>query len=438
MALSKTHQDYWLSRVSKRKDKLPDGSTYEAPDYSIRLTFENKKVRFNLNTPNQKLAAVKAKEIWIFFQANGAEATVENYKPASKKKVDGHPRTVGDFIEALRQNGMVKQQTMEIYFRKFRTLVAGAAKVPSSNKKCDYVNGGFQAWKSKVEAVPLDALTPKSIQAWISAYMRTIPIDPLSQRRAKTTINSVIRNSKNLFSKKLTEHMVFDVQSPFEGVSTFPKQRTRYHSRFDAATLANAAQNELNVEILEMAISPGERGYGKAKREREKALSKREQFKILLLSLGAGLRRDEIDTLKTSQLNFEENTITLENDADTELKSEDSAGVIDVDSATMQALKELIQPGESYVIHSKVASRLGTRYHHYRCERHFKGLLAWLKLQGIESRNAIHTMRKEFGSEVCKQFGIFVASQMLRHSNITLTREHYVDKKGRTAVSILS
>ena len=49
--------------------------------------------------------------------------------------------------------------------------------------------------------------------------------------------------------------------------------------------------------------------------------------------------------------------------------------------------------------------------------------------QGIKSRNALHALRKEFGSQICAQAGIFAASTVLRHSSINLTREYYIDKK---------
>lgn len=439
MSLSKTHLDYWLDKVAKRSDKSSDGSVYESSDYYIRLWIGDKAVRFNLNTANQRVAANKAKEIWLYYQNHGADATIKKYKDSSKKKVKStNSSTVGDYIEEINQLGLIKQQTIEIYFRKFRTLVAGVAGISSTNKKCDYVNGGYEKWKAKVESVPLESLTAEKIQRWMGKYTRAAGDDPVSQRKAKTTLNSLVRNSKSLFSSKLTKHLPFSVKSPFDDVTMFPKQKRRYNSRFDAATLAEAAHEQLNITVEELEIEPGEKGYGKAKLEREKDLSKPEQFKILLLALGAGLRKDEIDTLKVTQLNFDDNTILLENDNVTELKSEESAGVIDVDSNTMAVLKKLLKSGQFYVIESNVAPRTGTRYHHYRCERHFKGLIAWLREQGIEDRNAIHTLRKEFGSELCKRYGIFMASHMLRHSNISLTRESYVDKKERAAVALFS
>lgn len=56
-------------------------------------------------------------------------------------------------------------------------------------------------------------------------------------------------------------------------------------------------------------------------------------------------------------------------------------------------------------------------------------MIEWLRGKGITARTALHSLRKEFGSQICAQAGIYAASVALRHSNITITREHYVDKK---------
>ncbi len=56
-------------------------------------------------------------------------------------------------------------------------------------------------------------------------------------------------------------------------------------------------------------------------------------------------------------------------------------------------------------------------------------MVTWLRGKGLKSRNALHALRKEFGSQICAQAGIFAASTALRHSSINLTREYYIDKK---------
>src|SRR6266403_1819086 len=59
---------------------------------------------------------------------------------------------------------------------------------------------------------------------------------------------------------------------------------------------------------------------------------------------------------------------------------------------------------------------------------------------GVQIRRAKYareaTRRKEFGSLVCEQFGIYAASRALRHADIAITSQHYVDKKRRATVGL--
>jgi integrase len=88
------------------------------------------------------------------------------------------------------------------------------------------------------------------------------------------------------------------------------------------------------------------------------------------------------------------------------------------------------------VIESKAAPTAAPHWNRYRCDGHFKAMLAWLRAKGVTARNPLHTLRKEFGSLINQKFGIFAASAALRHSNITITREAYVDRKERIALDI--
>lgn len=56
-------------------------------------------------------------------------------------------------------------------------------------------------------------------------------------------------------------------------------------------------------------------------------------------------------------------------------------------------------------------------------------MIEWLRGRGLTARNALHALRKEFGSQICAQAGIYAASVALRHSSINLTREFYIHKK---------
>jgi integrase len=52
-------------------------------------------------------------------------------------------------------------------------------------------------------------------------------------------------------------------------------------------------------------------------------------------------------------------------------------------------------------------------------------LCVWLKAQGVKDAKPVHYLRKCYGSLAVGDHGIFVASKLLGHSNITLTASTY-------------
>ncbi len=265
----------------------------------------------------------------------------------------------------------------------------------------------------KVHTVKLNRITPDKVQAWKVKYIRENGTDPQRTKAAKSTVNSIIRNSKSLFSKKALRFLKIELPSPlpFDGIEFEKAGKSRYKSEMNPELLFAAAQNEL-------------------------ADQQPEQFKIFLLALCAGLRRNEIDTLTWDQIDLEKRVIRVETNAYTELKSADSEEEIDIDLGIAHILFAYkfgsISP---FVVNSRVSPKHSTTYLHNRCYTHFRQLTRWLRSKGITARCPIHSLRKEFGSLICQQGGIFAASQQLRHSDIRITRNHYLDKKQRVTVS---
>ena len=77
-------------------------------------------------------------------------------------------------------------------------------------------------------------------------------------------------------------------------------------------------------------------------------------FKVVLLALGAGLRRDEIYTLQWKQIQWHRNAITIETTEHGGTKSADSEADVDVDPGLLDILKGYMpKPGQGspFVIH---------------------------------------------------------------------------------------
>jgi integrase len=417
--LPKTHVNYWFARLRKRTYNDGDGNKVEIPNWQVRLRGGGRQEWFNLGTANQATGAMKAKEIFTFWEANGWPATLAEYKPES----GAAPRlkvTVGEFLDEVKAVSGLKPVTFEIYAKKFRSLVAGAFKIEGGKAKHDYVKGGYQEWLERVRSVALDKLTPDKINEWKVAELKAASKNPLLHKRASVTLRSILLCSKALFSPKIRRHLNLRLPAPlpFEGVSLPEVGKSRYKSEIEPAVILVAAKRELADGITA---------------EDQPANPRPELFKILLLALGAGLRRDEIDKLQWKNIQWSKSAIRIETSEHGSTKSADSEADVDVDPGLLDILKIYMPKpghGSQFVIESLVAPRPeSTRNHHYRANRSFKELVAWLRSKGLTARNALHALRKEFGSQICAQAGIYAASVALRHSSINLTREYYIDKK---------
>ena len=71
-------------------------------------------------------------------------------------------------------------------------------------------------------------------------------------------------------------------------------------------------------------------------------------------------------------------------------------------------------------------------YGTYRCRQHMRGLLDWLRTKGVVSRSPLHTLRKEFGSQIHATHGLLAAYEQLRHGNVNVTARHYVENRRRS------
>ena len=411
---SKTHVDYWKRRIFK-STYTRDGQTHVVDEYAIKIQHCGKRKTFALGTSNKDKAAAKARDIYATVNSDtvngetGMDRALAKFAPVMA--VATKAATVGEFLEQIKAVSGLRDGTREIYARKFRTLVAGVFNLRGGKEKFDYVNGGREKWLERVHRVRLDKLTSQRIERWKVGYLKAAAAkDPLAHKRAKTTVNSLIRGSKSLFAPSVVKGLTVCLPKPlpFDGVENVSLPRSRYKSEIEPRLLLVQAQREL-------------------------ADADPECFKILLLALGAGLRRDEIDSLTWKQLDWTRQTVRVETTIHTAAKSDESESEVDVAPELMALFKTFMAASDSeFVIRSEVAPKPNTAtYHHYRCTRHFNRLIAWLRTKGVTARTPIHSLRKEFGSQICAAAGIFAASTALRHSGIQITRDHYLDKKQR-------
>ncbi|MGH8092692.1 MAG: tyrosine-type recombinase/integrase [Chthoniobacterales bacterium] len=251
-------------------------------------------------------------------------------------------------------------------------------------------------------------MTPDKINKWRIAFVKTAGGNPVKQRRARITCNSLMRQAKSLFSPDLLAHvdMVKPVKLPFEGVAFYERESMRYHSSVEIENLIRDAIRELQGEP--------------------------EQLKIFLLATMAGLRRNEIDKLEWSAFRWSDGVIRIETTKHFTPKTSDSGGDVPIDRELAAFFRGCYAKSSGpFVIEAEAEPRNDASYAHYRAQRHFDALNAWLREKGVSAIKPLHELRKEFGSQLCAKYGIYAASRMLRHSDIAITAQHYLDQKER-------
>jgi integrase len=398
---SKADSRYWLQ--GKRL------CLHDSANYSIQLQNRGRRAWFPLGTPNKKSAAAKASEIYSYLQAHGWEAALKRYKPEGLANADVKATTIGALIEAATRISSARRPTLEGYAKALR-LIVSEIKGVKSDGKFDAYQGGLQKWRAKVDAISLAAITPAEILAWKNKRLRDAEGDPLAKRRAIITVNSLMRNAKSLFGKKLLPFIEQTIPLPrplpFDGVSLEKEPSLRYISKIDPYAILARAKEEL-------------------------AKTEPEAFKVMILALVCGLRRAEIDHLLWRVFDFPNSTLSIETTEHHALKSDDSAGKIDLDADTLALFRgyRSKNPTALFVIKSPLKPAPKAKVGRYRCKPVFDTLIAWLRKNGVDGHKPLHTLRKEIGSIIASEHGIFEASRYLRHADIHITSAFYADKK---------
>ena len=396
-----------------------------------KIQVNGRRESFPLRSSNKANAAAKAAQIFGDVVALGWTDALLKHKPDESKP--SGIATIGQYLAELYATVTFRKSTGRAYEQALRTIAAGIAgigdqpaldeqgQVQKDKKgriitvsRRDHLHGGHLAWRNKVDAVSLSLLTAEKIQKWKMAYLADAGDSPLKLQKAKHTANSMIRSARSLFSnrkgrlKHVLSRLTMPEPWPFAGVALEEEGTMRYVSKVDGRKLIKSAKEEL-------ADDP----------------ERKEEFKIFCLGLLAGLRKREIDTLLWDQVKFDLKLIHICRTQYFEPKSKESEAKVDCDPELLNLLREWKKEATGeFVVESKGSARYHkTRWNYYRAEAHFKALYEWLGKQGIKDDKKLHTLRKELGSILANEQGIFAAQQVLRHAHIQTTSRHYADKR---------
>lgn len=435
---------YWDARVYHPRYGVAK-SQKEAATFAVRIQAHGERRNVALPGTTIRKAAESAMKLYKLVDMHGWERGLAEFRGETPK-----PRnalTLGEYLMEVTATGEIIPRTLRTYTAKVRRIASdlGKVRLPEGMNKYDHVNGGNQEWQRLVDAVPLRKLTPDAVQVWLSNHLGQFRSNPAKLISATKSANSCIRAGKAIFAERIRErltHVILPDPLPFVGMKTAKERPTRYRSEIEnPEVLLVAGVRELASATLEtehQAIWQEMKGEGDAPkpspaekiRAELRASRKREAFKVLVLGLCAGLRRGEIDKLLWSQVDFTRSHIVIKA-TDCFAPKDNSVGDIPIDEQIVELLKKWKKTATGRFVVEGVDPIVDGDSHHYRAGRAHAELVKWLHNKGLNARNPIHALRKEFGSIVCQKAGVYVASRLLRHANITMTASVYTDDRGR-------
>jgi hypothetical protein len=241
----------------------------------------------------------------------------------------------------------VQKVTMRGYTGALRKIVSDLEGLDPGKAKFDPYTGGHQKWIKRVDNVRLAKVTPQRIQQWKRVFLNKALQDPVSQRAAKVTVNTFLRQARSLFSAKILKHLR-DVSLPdplpFAGVEFEPRQSLKYRAAFEVETLIAKANEEL---------APGDP----------------EAFKAFLLAVMVGLRRKEIDLLEWDSFLWDRGVIRVQATQHFDAKTEDSLGDVAVDGELLELFRGYrARATSAFVLESFAQPKSSVSYSHYRCQ----------------------------------------------------------------------
>ena len=409
---SKLHQDYWAQRIRQRSYRDGSGTDVILTEWQVYIQYLGVREWFQLGSSVKAAAARKAASIYASLRTVGWDKTREIHKPRSQ--VIQSPN-VGEFLRAVEATGLIKAKTFALYARKLRKIVSDVAGIEGKKDKFRHRGAGAHKWRDKVDEVRLGQITPEVVEDWRRAHIAAVGNDAEKRDSAENTANSAIRNSRALFSSAVLakiEGVQLPKPLPFEGVALANDKNARYVSHINPQKLIQAAASELRVQHPE-------------------------QFKVFILALFCGLRRNEADKLLWRAVDFEKLVIRVELNPYFEPKAASSLGEVYLEPEVGALLEELKKESKGeFVVESANEPKLGLSYDHYRASAELNATIAWLRKQGVDTDNPLHTLRKEFGRLMTESHGIYAASKMLRHSSIMVTASYYAADQRRLTIGL--
>ncbi len=365
------------------------GVKREGTDYFARISFRGRRSAIALHTSHREEAGRRAARLYDRIRAAGWDKALAEHDP--ERHAPRSATTIGDLVKAIEGAGL-RPRTAANYAQALRWWGARVLGVTAS--RMNYGPSGSQEMRERVHAVRLDQLNETAIRKVIAQVLGEAGKDMAKQRVARINLASFVRNARAGLTAAAKTGIELPTPRPLEGVKIEGAKAQRYVSMIKPAELLRQAQEELSGDP--------------------------DAFIVILLALGAGMRRAEIEHLRWSGVDRDGQRILILADGEWAPKTDDSHGEVHVSYGLIAALEPRRAGPDDRVVEPAALDRA----------------VEYLRTKGVKGDKPLHTLRKEFGSIVAQEADLLTASRQLRHSSLAVTAGVYVESRKRAAPDI--
>jgi integrase len=379
---SKLSARYWIARVKQVR-----GHGF----YFAQLQHAGRRTAVCLQTTDRRQAAETAAKAYGQIRAQGWDAALRALDPDKHRPQTGV--TVGDIFDTLARLDM-RPSTRTAYRVALQWWALQVIRLTPLHRNLDRHAPDY---RTRIAALPLTHLAIDQLERVRDEFIAGAGDDAIAARRARVSVKAFARNAKaGIRAAQKLGRLEMPVPTPFTGLTVAGAVATRYVAEFDAAEMLRRASETLRVE------DPS-------------------AFKVVLLALGAGLRRGEIQHLQWRSIDTARRQIRVEASGAWLAKNIQSEATVDVDGGLIAALGTPAGPDDPVV--DPLAIEHAVR---------------WLRRQGVTSAKPLHSLRKEFGSIVAQTADLLTASRQLRHGSLAVTAGIYIENRRKASPNIAS
>lgn len=359
------------------------------PTYYGRFTFHGKRYLRNLGTPNKEDALSNLRKI-VRALEDGRFAEVE----ATKQRRDS--AKLSALFAAYEHSALILPYVRKNNISAMRSLIRHS------------LTGYAEAANATIDALPVTVLTAALMRNLQTNVIHAAGADNFKHDTARITANSIRRQARSLFAHNLlpayTDLKLPDL-SPFLSVRPV-KEPPKHFKLPDPALLAKIR-----------AAAPELKSTDPTKRDLN-------AYRIYLLSLGSGLRANEITWNEWNWIEKTEDGYQIRIQTTEHFRPKGKRlRIVPLEAWAYQELAALRIPKLDPTAPDYILDGCKTE----REKKAFKRFSAWMRSQGWTRKKKAHELRKLFGSIVCQQAGLSATQDLLGHASPTTTKGYYVD-----------